>query len=296
MKTFKFSDSAACQPTFAPIERWAHVPLSLAKLRGADSQVMIVLLAYGWRDGFAFPSLQTIMRDTELCRAMVYRALKSLADKGLITEAGDGWKIHPDGPENSTVVDIKIYRGRQPSLIRAKRKVYMATTNVRRVSGDDDDDRPAKPKPTAASPAKKAVDELVDYYKVTTKKTVASYERTKISSLYAEFGDELGSIIKAAWSKRDELVNEKYPVFTVSTLWFYAKFKHVSKPVQDKNQIVLQSVKDATINGIFDQSKFARIVAVRGLQERDLLGHIASAELRQNVCAEAASLETRKRG
>ena len=275
--------------------RFAQIPIHVSNQLNTvgEFRVLNVLLSYGWRDGFAFPSRAALLRESNICRALMYRSLKSLAEKGLITKSGQGWRIHLNGPEKSTFVDSKVYAGGPSSLIREKRKEYMATTNVRRVS-DDDDDRPAKKKPAASSKSQ-AVNQVVEYYVVVTKKRATSFDRKKLGELYADFGEELGPIIKAAWSKRDELVNERFPVFTAQTVWLYANFKHVPKPVQSNTNIVAQIVKDATENEILNESALARSIAMHGLQERDLLGHLASDATRQSVWNQAEAILVRAR-
>lgn len=272
----------------------------------SDISVLIVLSAYGWRDGFAFPSLQTIMQEAHVSRRALFRSLALLAEKGLVTKSGKGWKIRPVGqceeghnvaeivpiavPKSVEIVPIMALKSATVGTVltnKKRNKIYMPTTNVRRVS-DDDDDRPQK-KPAARSKSQ-AVNQVVEYYAVVTKKRATSFDRKKLGELYADFGEELGPIIKVAWSKRDELVNERFPVFTAQTVWLYANFKHVPKPVQSNTNIVAQIVKDATENGILNESALARSIAMHGLQERDLLGHLASDATRQSVWNQAEAI------
>ena len=284
-------------PTFASpsssdsqTARFAQIPIHVANQLNTvgEFRILIVLLAYGWRDGFAFPSLQTVMREANVCRSVMFLSLKKLAERGLITRSGQGWKIHLDGPEKSVLTDSKVRADGPPSLIREKRKEYMPTTNVRRVS-DDDEDRPAKKKP-AASPKLQAVNQLVSFYEVTTKKRATSYDRKKIGELYAEFGDELGPIIKAAWSKSGELLNERFPVFTAQTVWVYAHFKYKPETQTNSQDDAKLALKGATKDGILNESTLAGIVAMYGLQERDLFGYVEDASIRQSVCDKASAL------
>jgi hypothetical protein len=67
--------------------RFAKVPVEWATIRGAASQVAIALCRHADAEGHAWPSIATLMSETELGRAAVFRALRTLQKDGKITKA-----------------------------------------------------------------------------------------------------------------------------------------------------------------------------------------------------------------
>jgi predicted DNA-binding transcriptional regulator len=286
------------------------VPHAWFRLRGNEYLILTLLASYGPES--VFVSAQTVSMITGMAETHVYAAIRALIKRGFVkrgalkngrsTYAVVTESVSPTDEIRQSVVTKSVSPLKErDQTSRSDHRTDMADSaepvhttlaqcdqplggeremaRIVRGSvklGGEQADRPVRT-PRPKSPLEQSVDRLIAYAGQKTFMPLIydeSHRRVWRKLLASENGKEnaVQRIILEANARRRELLTEKYPVWSVHTIYFYATYKRVKAEPLTEDQIV-HELSFFVTNGKVYESELAPLrefVALHDVSESTL--------------------------